>query len=157
MSTDTRRRLFRVSGFSMWPLLRDGDDLRTEPLTDFPALGTVLVFRLDGRLVCHRYFGTDHDGEKLFFRTRGDAHYVFDGPVAPGAVVGRVTAIENSRGRTYLNDQLGPALTKLFLLRDAVMKRLRLSPGSPAFSVVYMAMAPWLFWRPAGCAGRVTG
>ena len=87
------RFAFRVSGTSMLPVLREGDEvtaLRCRPSD--PALGELLVIELpDAGLVVHRLLWKGREAA----RTWGDGSALMDPPVPWQDVLGRV--VEASR------------------------------------------------------------
>lgn len=84
----------RATGGSMWPTIRDGDEvLVTAPIGD-PRIGQVVLVEASARLVLHR---VARAAGRL--TTIGDASEQEDGPLRPGAIV--ATAIAARReGRT---------------------------------------------------------
>ncbi|NOT23196.1 MAG: S24/S26 family peptidase [Nitrospiraceae bacterium] len=86
----------RIVSSSMAPTIQAGDRLELSPPTCF-TIGTIVVFRVDTLLVCHRITAIDPEG---VLSTRGDAT---QGPceiVQPSAVIGTVAGV--TRGDTYL-------------------------------------------------------
>ncbi len=77
----------RVRGGSMWPALRDGQVVLVGPAT-FQTLrvGDVVLYRRGETLVLHRV--VRRAGGVVW--VQGDARPCPDGPLAPGALVGRV-------------------------------------------------------------------
>ena len=116
-----------AGGHSMAPAIRDGDRLRVEPLRSPPRRGDVLACEIDGRLVIHRLVGPP--GELM--EVRGDVAPEADPPVAPGAVRGRVTAVERHDRRVRLGLVVGQRalawLSRRGLLRAAAEGRAALS------------------------------
>lgn len=82
-------------GGSMWPTIRDGDEVLLVPLGR-PRVGDVVVLDLGSRLVLHRVVRA---GDALLV-TRGDASRCEDGHVSLADVVGRAVAAR--RGSTVL-------------------------------------------------------
>lgn len=76
----------RAEGGSMWPLLLDGDELEVHPLVGPPALGDIVLFELNGRLVLHRVVAVD--GAEVVLK--GDALTAPDGRFPITAVLGRL-------------------------------------------------------------------
>ncbi len=82
----------QARGGSMYPMIRDGDRLRIEPVqADQLRRGDVIAYRRGGRLLVHRYLGRWPDSRAL--RARGDSHARVEPPLDPSAVLGRVSAI----------------------------------------------------------------
>jgi hypothetical protein len=83
------------AGASMAPLLRPGDSLRLAPLDPADARrGMLVAVAVRGRLVVHRLVRID--AGRLV--TRGDALPSEDAPMAPAALVGRITALRGHDG-----------------------------------------------------------
>ena len=83
-----------VTGSSMAPLIRSGDTVTVAPAEECsPGRGDLIVFvNRCGAPVLHRIVKIVGTGTGTVFRTKGDAQGMFDEPVAPGAVLGRVGA-----------------------------------------------------------------
>jgi hypothetical protein len=86
----------RVDGGSMLPLIRPGDVLWVQVVpAQSLAVGDVVVVRRARDLVAHRLVRGSGNG----WQTKGD-HLPYLDPVTPGdSILGRVTAIEDPRGR----------------------------------------------------------
>ncbi|MFQ5669168.1 MAG: S24/S26 family peptidase [Acidobacteriota bacterium] len=97
-----RRTEIRVTGHSMFPMLRSGWSLVLEHSRMEPSFGSIIVF-LQGRLlVAHRVVGRDHAGNYL---TKGDALLHLDRqPVPPNRLVGRVVAVRHNGHEISLTD-----------------------------------------------------
>lgn len=96
MAPGGRFRL-RVSGGSMNPILRDGDEIEAERVADprGVSLGDLVVIDLpDAGLVVHRVLWRSGSG----LRTWGDGSRRMDPPIHASALVGRVVAAR--RGET---------------------------------------------------------
>lgn len=80
-----------VSGNSMLPLLIDKRDSVTlvRPETPLKVGDIVLYQRSTGEYILHRVCRITHQG----FYALGDAQMLIEGPLDPGCVFGRVTAI----------------------------------------------------------------
>ena len=74
-------------GGSMWPTIRDGDEVLLVPLGR-PRVGDVVVLDLGSRLVLHRVVRA----RDALLVTRGDASRCEDGHVSMDDVVGRAVA-----------------------------------------------------------------
>jgi signal peptidase I len=108
----------RVSGTSMLPVMRPGDLLTVESaeIADI-SRGEIVVFTLNGRLVCHRVTEkfTDNAGdscEPIFTTrlvTRGDRMRRNDPLVSGSELLGRVTQIERGNRRVRIRTRLSAA------------------------------------------------
>ncbi len=136
---------FTVSSWSMFPTIQKGDVLTIAgPVS--PGTGDVVVFALDGALVCHRVVGVEPDGT---IRTRGDASARDDAPIRQRDVIGRVTTIR----RGFRRFEPGPTparVTKHDRLR-MTMIRLRTSAGERFLSIA-LALLSRLKRSPSACA-----
>ena len=90
----------RVSGTSMGPLIRSGDAVVVAPTQTRDLKPGDLIFFVNRRrsLVLHRILKVDRRAQGgVWFRTKGDSQGMFDEPVEPLSVLGRVVRIERSR------------------------------------------------------------
>ncbi len=89
-----------VRGWSMYPLIRDRDEIRVSPVTiDDINVGDVAFFRSGDRLLAHRVVGHLTDGGSTSLRARGDRFRQEDPPFGQSELVGRVVAVfRNRRG-----------------------------------------------------------
>jgi hypothetical protein len=89
----------RVQGFSMMPLLRQGQVLAVDFSPERLCRGDLLVFRQVDYLVVHRLLGPAPGHlDPPRFRTRGDAVLGLDPHVTRDRILGRVTAIRDEAG-----------------------------------------------------------
>lgn len=115
----------RVTGASMFPIVRTGDKI-TIRHEKSPAVGDIIVFRREDRMVCHRLVRTfEKDGIK-HYQTRGDAFYSPDEPIVGEQILGKVIRID----REHIS-----LIRRLFLLFHPVLRHGRLN------SVVVTALA----------------
>ncbi len=95
---------FRAAGFSMSPIIGDGDILTISPLSRAPSLGQVVAFiqpKIE-RLVIHRIVGKT----ALSYLLMGDNGYSVDGFVLRQNILGYVSRVE--REGKELSFGLGP-------------------------------------------------
>lgn len=92
----------RIVSSSMTPAIQAGDKLELSPPTSL-TVGSVVVFRNDSLLVCHRITAIDPLGTLL---TKGDATQSPCEIVKPSSVVGVVTGV--LREGTYVSIGQGP-------------------------------------------------
>ncbi len=95
------RLAMRVYGTSMLVAIWPGDEVVFEICepTDV-ALGDVLLYRRDDRLVVHRVIQISPRGEALEFRTRGDNQRGCDLPVSAEELLGRAVWLRHANGAT---------------------------------------------------------
>ena len=129
-----------VRGFSMTPLIRDGDILTIFPLDDDgPALGEVVavVVPNTGLLAVHRVVAKESGG----WRVRGDMSARADGVLMRDAMIGRVVRVE--RGKRDVRFGLGrerallAALNRVGALMEA-RKLVRLPRRAAGFAARQM-------------------
>jgi hypothetical protein len=79
----------RIVSSSMMPTIQQGDRLELNPPTSL-TIGTIVVFRHDSLLVCHRITAINPHG---MLSTKGDATEGACELVQPGSVIGVVTGV----------------------------------------------------------------
>ena len=94
-----RRATIEATGGSMEPSISPGDGLDVAFGARPGAVGEVIVFSQDGRIIAHRIVGRRSDGRWL---TKGDAEPFATEDVAPDAILGVVRAIHRPDGRTVV-------------------------------------------------------
>ncbi|THJ24687.1 MAG: hypothetical protein CAF45_003875 [Nitrospira sp. CG24E] len=105
----------RIVSSSMAPTIQAGDRLALSPPTSF-TIGTIVVFRIDTLLACHRITAIDPQGA---LSTRGDAT---QGPceiVQPSSVIGVVAGV--MRGGDYVS--LGQRPSMLSTLSEPTSRK----------------------------------
>ncbi len=89
------KHYFETTGFSMWPFLRQQDRIIVEEATcsDLNS-GDLIVYKLEGKSVCHRLVKKRISAGRCFLLTRGDyAPSWKTEKVDPMQVTGRVSTI----------------------------------------------------------------
>jgi|SRR5579884_2105232 len=95
----TGRLAMRVYGTSMLGSIWPGDEVVFEICEPADvALGDVLLYRRDDRLVVHRVIQISSLGEALEFRTRGDNQRGCDLPVSAEDLLGRAVLVRHANG-----------------------------------------------------------
>lgn len=95
---------FRAHGWSMYPLIRDGDLLHVAPaVCEDIHRGDVLLCRVADHVVAHRVTQIRRTADGVSLKLRGDATFGSDGWVTGGAVLGKVVAAERAGSRTVLD------------------------------------------------------
>lgn len=124
--------LLPVTGTSMLPLLRPGNQIAVTSGRHLYPIGTIIVFQQAGQLVVHRVVRRLDGGRWL---TKGDNGPV-DAPVCAADIVGVVTAIYQGGRRLALDAwwwRLWGWLLAYRLLHPAIQRRvLRLVAGKRA-------------------------
>jgi signal peptidase I len=86
---------FQGKGFSMSPLIKNGDVLTIAPLQgSAPGFGDIVVFTHPhtGKLIIHRIIGKKAGS----YLTKGDNTHEIDGLISRTAILGRVTKVERN-------------------------------------------------------------
>jgi len=109
----------RIVSSSMAPTIQAGDRLELSPLISL-TVGSVVVFRNDSLLVCHRITAIDPQGA---FLTRGDATQSPCEIVQPSSVIGVVTGV--LREGTYVSFRQGLAMSSASAQPTSLMSRAR--------------------------------
>lgn len=80
-----------MHGYSMAPLLHEGDQIIIEYGAKSVRIGDILAFRQDDRMVIHRVLSVARKGSAIScWITKGDNNMNIDLPVTPEQVIGRV-------------------------------------------------------------------
>lgn len=88
---------FRAEGWSMCPVIRDGDIVEVAPVRASQLRrGDVLLCRIGDGAVAHRLMGFKKSGGHVALVLRGDAAFARDAPVPVTTVIGRVTAVRHN-------------------------------------------------------------
>lgn len=83
-----------VRGWSMYPIIRDGDKIRVTPvMIDEVDVGDVVFFRSGDHLLAHRVVGYSSEDGCTTLRARGDRFRQADPPFGQVELVGRVATV----------------------------------------------------------------
>lgn len=93
----------RIVSSSMTPTIQAGDQLELGPPTSL-TIGTIIVFRSDTLLICHRVTTIDEQGR---LSTKGDATAGAGEVVQPGALIGVVTGVIREGTRISMGEHPG--------------------------------------------------
>jgi hypothetical protein len=94
-----QRTTLPVEGWSMWPVLRPGQNLVIRHAGVPPRFGDVAVIRVDGRTIAHRVIGTRLTANGVYLRLKGDFNLLADrGWAGPGCLLGVAEALEEDGG-----------------------------------------------------------
>ena len=85
---------FRAEGWSMYPIIRDGDMVEVAPVRAAELRrGDVLLCRIGDGAIAHRLVGySRRDGDSALV-LRGDSAFAKDAPVPFTSVIGRLTQV----------------------------------------------------------------
>ena len=89
-----KQHLIPVQGCSMFPLVRDGDEVLITHGYDMVRPGDIVVFRQTGKLFAHRVIRIYNADGKVVFLTKGDNSVVYDPLIGSRDVIGRAVAIK---------------------------------------------------------------
>jgi signal peptidase I len=118
--TDGNKIKFRAPGDSMYPTIRDGDEITVKPIEAASiTIGDIILYRHKSGVVAHRVIRMakrdvpDFQSSapkslpsvlspRSYFILRGDAAVVFDDPVRADQILGKVTIVEREGRRVDL-------------------------------------------------------
>jgi len=83
-----------VTGRSMYPIIREGDQVLVSLGCAGIRRGDVIVFRLEGVLIAHRVLSIGRTDAGYRLVTKGDNVPYFDDPLSDNQIVGRVLAVK---------------------------------------------------------------
>ncbi|MCF6155444.1 MAG: signal peptidase I [Candidatus Brocadia sp.] len=83
-----------ITGRSMFPLIREGDQVLVAHGCTGMRRGDVIVFRRRGTLIAHRVLSILRNDAGPIFVTKGDNVPQFDPPLSNNEIVGRVLAVK---------------------------------------------------------------
>jgi signal peptidase I len=87
----------RAEGYSMFPVIKPGNFIFVEPVTDLVA-GDIIAWKRETGFVVHRLIRVISRDDQLFYITRGDSCANEDTPVMKSQVAGKVIYIEKLSG-----------------------------------------------------------
>ena len=103
-----------ITGRSMFPLIRNGDQVLVAHGCAGIRRGEVIVFRHDGKLIAHRVLRISKNEAGHTFLTKGDNVLQFDPPLRANEIVGRVLAIKRREQQISLDTTIW-RITGLFI------------------------------------------
>lgn len=102
-----------VRGWSMYPIIRDGDKINVAPaVIDEIDVGDVVFFRSGERLLAHRVVGYVSVDGCTGLRARGDRFRQEDPPFGQAELIGRVATVLRCRRGSQRAIRLDRGLTK---------------------------------------------
>ena len=109
----------RVQGFSMMPMLQQGQVLAVDFSPKRLRRGDLLIFRQVDYLVVHRLLGPAPSYlDPPRYRTRGDAVPALDPHVTRDRILGRVTAVQDGGGWWDLRSRKARFYARMLALHD---------------------------------------
>lgn len=111
----------RVSGKSMYPLIKPGDSIRIEKCAPGAlAIGDIITFKKDGIYLTHRVLWVRKKDNGIILITKGDNEINVDSPVSPNHIVGKALAIKRANRTLDLESPfwryINPFLGMIFLM-----------------------------------------
>lgn len=89
-----------ASGFSMWPFVRDGEKLIVrKTLIEDLEVGEIILYRAQGKLVCHRLVRKIKKDDEYLLYSRGDNSLSLPELVAKDKFLGKVAGILRKNGK----------------------------------------------------------
>lgn len=123
--TQDKRHWIAVTGNSMLPLMRAGDQVLVVHNCSHIQPGDVIVFWQSNQLIVHRVIRVEPTPATLRFLTKGDNGLAFDPMVSADQVIGKVLAVRRADRETLLDTQgwrlLGTSIAYTTLLIRGVL------------------------------------
>ena len=95
-----------LHGNSMFPLLRDGDQVLVTPFEDYAQAGDIVVFQRDHEWLAHRVLRVERGGlNHLRLYTKGDHISRIDAPLSAELLVGKVLAVRRAGRQMRLDNR----------------------------------------------------
>lgn len=117
MESLTEITCFRLKGISMYPLLRQGDIGIVRSIPPYRIKrGELIVYKRDGRIICHRVIKKEIKADQLYFLTKADFSLYPDEPVSEKEVIGRLEALHRDDSLVDLNEAKYKLLGTLFMI-----------------------------------------
>ena len=101
-----KQHLIPVQGYSMFPLVRDGDQVLITHGYYMVHPGDIVVFRQAGKLFAHRVIRIYNAGGKVGFLTKGDNSTACDSMLSSNDIIGRAVAIKRGNKQISCNTLL---------------------------------------------------
>jgi signal peptidase I len=91
---EQEQALNSVKGFSMWPFLKDGQQILVKKiaLSEFHR-GDLVLYRAADKLICHRLLRMEQKNGQWFFHCRGDASHDGEDQISEKMIEGKVAAV----------------------------------------------------------------
>ena len=114
-----------VNGTSMYPLLKDGDQVEIEK-TPLEALkiGDIVVFENLNRWLAHRLIKIKKNDGRFTLITKGDSCIKFDAAIAEEAYIGKVTAFYRADNKYGISEKSIQIFQKRIIRSNGLMNYL---------------------------------
>jgi signal peptidase I len=96
----------KVSGWSMSPLIKNGDLVIIRHAKDSVGVGSIIAYRKAQQIITHRVIQVHKEYDKTTFITKGDFNLHSDTPVSEEEVIGKVIAVEKGKRIFYLDTKV---------------------------------------------------
>ncbi len=149
-----KRITLRVSGKSMYPLIRKGDPVHIEncdPRT--LSIGDIITFKRDGFYVTHRVLCVVKKDHTIKLITKGDNEITIDPLVSPHQVLGKVVDLGRADHIIHLERPFWRFINRLlgmiFLMEAVSILLYRFAAGKliPLRTFVHITFKPSHFYR----------
>ena len=144
----------RVSGRSMYPLIRKGDPIYVGQCNPrVLSIGDIITFKKNDIYITHRVLWITRKGSNIGFMTKGDNEITVDTPVSPRHIVGKVVAIQRGDQTLHLETPswrfMNRLLGLLFLVEtiSILLYRFGASTFIPLRTFVHATFEPSLLYR----------
>jgi signal peptidase I len=106
----------KVGGYSMFPLLRNGDEIIINkcPISEL-NIGDVVVFKTGNKWIAHRLHKKVSENNKTFLITKGDSCTFKDSPVTEENFVGKVISFFRKGKEKNINSNFYKKLNRSFV------------------------------------------
>ena len=110
---------FTAKGFSMQPLVQNGDILMVHPANprDIWVADAVLFLDDSGRVILHRVIRRKHQDGNWHFWLQGDQACAIDGIIPQAQILGKLTSLERDTFFIQTNQPVYRLLSMLVVLR----------------------------------------
>lgn len=98
-----KRHWIPITGNSMLPLMRAGDQVLVAHDCSHIRTGDVIVFWQSNQLIIHRVIQIERTPDTIRFLTKGDNGLSFDPIVSADQVIGKVLAVRRTGRETWLD------------------------------------------------------
>ena len=133
-SQTNKHHFIPITGNSMWPLIRDGDQIFVRHGNSHLRRGDIVLFRQNTRLLAHRIIRLDTDR----VITKGDNNRHVDPPLNANEILGRVMSIKRGTWQinldqanwrlvgSHINAPISIKLLRSFNILARLIKKIRL-------------------------------
>ncbi|MBM4056415.1 MAG: signal peptidase I [Planctomycetes bacterium] len=113
-----------ISGYSMYPLIREGDNVLVKCGYSQIRCGDIIAFRHDNKLIVHRVLRVSGNEKGFSVITKGDNVPHLDPEVNHREIIGKVSAIKRGEKLLHLDSYIGKATGWLIIMSTSVVRAL---------------------------------